>query len=60
VALDITEGKLVLLFRFTERESANQEIVHAQDQKSFTPPPPGTCPLVDFVTYYRLTAQIPT
>ena len=31
VALDITEGKLFLLFDLRERQRANQEIVHAQD-----------------------------
>jgi hypothetical protein len=35
VALDITEGKLFLLF---DLRGADQEIVHAQDQGSPTPP----------------------
>ena len=38
VALDITEGKLFLLFDLRERQGANQEIVHAQDQGSPSPP----------------------
>jgi hypothetical protein len=37
VALDITEGKLFLLFDLREGQGADQEIVHAQDQGS--PPP---------------------
>ena len=37
VALDIIEGKLFLLFDLWERPSANQEIVHAQDQRSVPP-----------------------
>ena len=31
VALDITEGKLFPRFDLWEEQSANQEIVHAQD-----------------------------
>jgi hypothetical protein len=39
VALDMTEGKLFLLFDLLPGETgANQEIVHAQDQGSSTPP----------------------
>jgi hypothetical protein len=38
VALDITEGKLFLRFDLWERQGANQEIVHAQDQGSPSPP----------------------
>jgi hypothetical protein len=37
VTLDITEGKLFLLFELLERPSADQEIVHAQDQRSAPP-----------------------
>ena len=37
VALDITEGKLFLLFDLRERQGADQEIVHAQDQRSAPP-----------------------
>jgi hypothetical protein len=37
VGLDITEGKLFLLFDLRERQRANQEIVHAQDQGSAPP-----------------------
>ena len=37
VALDIIEGKLFLLFDLRERQGADQQIVHAQDQGS--PPP---------------------
>lgn len=36
VALDITEGKLVSAGNLGERQRANQEIVHAQDQGSPT------------------------
>jgi hypothetical protein len=36
VALDITEGKLVSEGNLGERQRANQEIVHAQDQGSPT------------------------
>ena len=38
VALDITEGKLFLGFDLRERQGADQEIVHAQDQGGPTPP----------------------
>jgi hypothetical protein len=38
VALDITEGKLFSEGNLEERQRANQENVHAQDQGS--PPPP--------------------
>jgi hypothetical protein len=37
VALDITDGKLFLLFDLRERQRADQEIVHAQDQGSAPP-----------------------
>ena len=36
MALDITEGKLVSEAKSGERQRANQEIVHAQDQGSPT------------------------
>jgi hypothetical protein len=36
VALDITEGKLVSEGNLGDRQRANQEIVHAQDQGSPT------------------------
>jgi hypothetical protein len=38
VTLDITVGKLFLSFELRERQLANQEIVHAKNQRS--PPPP--------------------
>ena len=37
VVLDITTGKLFLLFDLRERQGADQEIVHAQDQGSTSP-----------------------
>ena len=37
VTLDITEGKLFLLLELRETLSADQEIVHAQDQRSAPP-----------------------
>jgi hypothetical protein len=36
VTLDITEGKLVSEDNLGDRQRANQEIVHAQDQGSST------------------------
>ena len=36
MALDITEGKLVSEGKLGDRQRANQEIVHAQDQGSST------------------------
>jgi hypothetical protein len=35
VALDITEGKLFPEGNLEERQRADQEIVHAQDQRSY-------------------------
>jgi hypothetical protein len=36
-ALDITEGKLFIRFDLMERQHANQENVHAEDQRGPTP-----------------------